>query len=164
MLYSELNKIATIIEPANYGSAGIVGDSIHMGRVHHVAFLITFGALTGNSILSFYEGAAVATKTTQVAFSYRLAGADYKTAISATLANNADSYGALTAVAATGLTLTATTFDHRAIIVEFGGAGIMTQDVPYLTLDIDATATVMNVACMAVARPRFKGYASPSLL
>lgn len=163
MLFSEEFKIATIVESKDYGTAGIVGDSIHRGRVHQVAFILTFGALTGNSILSFYEGAAVATKTTQLAFSYRLAGADYKTAISTTIASNADSYGVPTAVAATGLTLTATTFDHRSVIVEFDGP-LMTADVPFLTLDIDATASVMNVGCIAIARPRFKGATSPSLL
>jgi hypothetical protein len=147
MLLSEKFQFIPVIESADYGSAGEDGDSINMGKVHHVALAFSFGALTGNSVLKFYSGATAGTKTTALAFRYRLGAQDYETAAS-------DTYGALTAVTADGLTLTATTFDHRSLIVEFDSAD-MTADEPFLTVEIDDTATVLNVACLGIAEPRY---------
>ena len=75
MQFAERTKIVAVIESKDYGSAGIDSDSIHMGRVHHVAFAFTFGALTGNSVLKFYQGASAGAKTTALAFKYRVTGA-----------------------------------------------------------------------------------------
>lgn len=146
----------TVVEPKDYGSVGIVGDSIDMSKCHRVCFSISFGAITGNSILSFYTGASAGTKTTQIAFNYRFSGGDYK-------ATSADVFGAEVAVAATGLTLTAATYDHRKILVN-----IESVDCPdgknWLTLDIDATATVMLVSVDGLASPLYAGISAPTLI
>lgn len=162
MLYSELNGIVPILEAKDYGSSSIDLDSIHMGRLHHIAIVLTFGAITGDSILSFYQGATVAAKTTQIAFNYRLSQADFKTAAT-TQGSNADSYGALTSVAAAGLTLTAATYDHRCVIVEFDGVDLA-SGFPFLTGNISNVASVILVGAVAIARPRYTGNAAPTLL
>lgn len=162
MLYSELNGLVHVIESKDYGSAGVDGDSVHMGRLHHIAMVLTFGAITGNSVLKFYQGATVGAKTTAIAFNYRTTQADFKTAAT-TQGSNADSFGSLVAVASTGLTMTAATFDHRLIVVEFDGVDLA-SGFPFLTLEIDSTATAMNVGCIGIARPRYTGNQAPTLL
>lgn len=155
-MFSEEYQVIPVIESDDYGSAGKDSDSLNMGKLHHVALAFTFGALTGNSVLKFYSGATAGTKTTALAFSYRLSAGDFA-------ATDADVYGSLTAVEATGLTLTAASFDHRVIIVEFDGSDL-SADAPWLTAEIDATATAMNVACVGIGAPRYRSQTMESAL
>jgi hypothetical protein len=114
-----------------------------------------FGIVTGNSILKVYAGATAA-KTTAIAFNYRLAAADFKVAL-------ADQLGDPIAVASTGLTLTAATFDHRMVIVEID-PDTLPSGKPWVTFEIDATATAMNVGAVGMARGRYTGHLNPSVI
>ncbi len=145
MRLSERLKLIPIYEPLDM-QAGLDGQSVNMGLLHHIAFPLTFGALTGDAVLKFYVGATDGTKTTAVAFKYRLSSGDFKAA-------SADLYGAFTDVASSGLTLTAATFDHRTIIVEFDAQAIP-DATPWLTVELSAAADVLLGACVAVAEPR----------
>lgn len=147
MRFSERYKIFAATESADVTTNGVDGQSIHMGKVHSVAFLINFGAITADDVLKFYVGASDATKTTAVAFRYRLAGADTKAA-------GSDSQGAFTAVASTGLTLTAATFDHKLVIVEFDSQEIP-DATPWLTLETAGSASASNISVVVLAEPRF---------
>lgn len=153
---SESHVIATMVEAKDYGSAGIDSDAISLGLMHAVTVILTFGAVTGNSILTFYNSATHDLKTTAIAFNYRVGAAAYKAALS-------DQFGDIVAVAAAGLTLTAATFNHRQVVVEFD-ADAVTDGKPWLTFAIDSTATVMNVAAVAVGRARYPGHLIPSVL
>lgn len=144
--FSEQHILIPLCEAKDYGSAGIDFDSVHMGRIHSLSVAIGFGAITGNSILKVSHGATEGTKTTDVAFKYRFGGGDYKAA-------SADIVGAATSVASTGLTLTAATYDHRLLVLEFD-ADNMTDLQPWLTVSIDATATVMLCGAIGVGMPR----------
>lgn len=156
MRLSESHIIIPVVEAKDYGSAGIDFDSVHMGRLHSLSFAISFGALTGNSVLKVSTGATEGAKTTDIAFKYRFGGGDYKAA-------SADILGDATAVAATGLTLTATTFDHRLIVVEVD-ADAITDGQPWVTLSIDATATVLLVGGVAVGKPRHASHAALTVI
>ena len=145
-----------LIEPANYGSAGIDSDSVNMGRLHHLSATLLFGALTGNSVLKVYSGATAGAKTTALPFKYRVTSADFKAA-------NADQLGAFTSVLATGLTLTAASFDHRMVHIGID-ADQMTEGEKWLTIEIDATATTLNVAGEGVGWPRYPGNAIPTVI
>jgi hypothetical protein len=153
---SESAVMVALIESKNYGSAGIQADAINLGKLHSVSVLINFGALTGNSILLAYASAARDLTTTAIAFNYRLSAAVYKASL-------ADQFGDVIAVAATGLTLTAATFANKSIVVEFD-ADAFTDGKPWLTLNIDATASVMNVAAVAIGKARYPGHLIPSVL
>src|SRR5689334_23087212 len=109
MRLSESLIFIPVVEAKDYGSAGIDFDSVHMGRLHTLSIAINFGALTGNSVLKVSCGATEGTKTTDIAFKYRKGGGDFKAA-------SADILGDATAVASTGLTLTAATFDHTLVV------------------------------------------------
>jgi hypothetical protein len=156
MRISERFSSVPLIEPADYGSAGIDSDSVNMGRLHALGALFTFGAITGNSILKVYAGATTGAKTTALAFKYRLGAADYKVAL-------ADQWGDWTAVAATGLTLTATTFDHRQVAVEIN-ADQVTDGYEWLTFEIDSTATTIFVAALGLGAPRYPGSLIPTAI
>lgn len=149
MRFSERLKIFAATESADVTTNGVDGQSIHMGRVHAAAFLINFGAITSDDVLKFYVGATDATKTTAIAFRYRLAAADTKAALS-------DTFGAFTAVASTGLTLTAATFDHRLVIVEFDSQEIP-DATPWLTLETAGSASASNISVVVIAEPRHSG-------
>ncbi len=156
MRKSETNIIVPMIEPKDAGSAGITSDAINLGLVDACTLVINFGAITGNSILLVYASAARDLTTTAIAYSYRFGAADYKVAL-------ADQLGDVVAVAATGLTLTAATYDHRQLIVEID-PDTMPSGKPWLTFNIDATATVMLASAVAICTPRYAGHLNPSIL
>lgn len=154
--FSESTVLATLIESKDYGSAGIQSDAVHLGKMSSVTVLFTFGAVTGNSILTFYASAARDLITTALAFNYRVGAAAYKAAL-------ADQFGDIVAVTSAGLTLTAATFNHRQLVVEFDSDSFK-DGSPWLTCNIDATATVMNVGAFAIGKARYPGHLIPSVL
>lgn len=141
-------KVVNLAEAKDYGSAGIDFDSVFMGLLYRLAAFFNFGAITGNSVLKIYGGATAGAKTTAIAFRYRLASGDYK-------ATDADGFGSLIEVAATGLTLTATTFDHRQIVVDIQAAD-MPDGLPWLTIEVSNVATVLLLAALGVGEPRYQ--------
>lgn len=147
MRLSERFKIFALTESADVTTAGVDSKSVNMGKLHAACFQINFGSVTADDTLKVYVGAATATKTTAIAFRYRLAAADTKSALS-------DTYGAITAVASTGLTLTAATFDHKSVLVEIDSQEIA-DDTPFVTLEIAGSATTQNVSITCIAVPRF---------
>lgn len=153
---SERFVVATLIESKDYGSAGIQSDAIHMGKVNEASILLTFGALTGNSTLIVYASASRDAITTAIAFKYRLGAAAFKAAL-------ADQFGDAVSVAATGLALTAATFQHKQVAIEFD-SDAFTDGSPWLTLNIDNVATALNVAALAVGYARYPGHLIPSIL
>lgn len=147
MRFSERYKILPLTESADVTTSGVDSQSVNMGKLHTCCFLLNFGAITSDDALKVYVGAATATKTTAIAFKYRLAAADTKSALSDTL-------GAFTDVASTGLTLTAATFDHRLVVVEIDSQSIA-DATPWVTLEIAGSATAQNISIVAIAEPRF---------
>ena len=147
MRFSERYKILPLTESADVTTNGVDSQSINMGKLHSACFLLNFGTITSDDVLKVYVGAATATKTTAIAFSYRLSAADTKAA-------GSDSQGAFTAVASTGLTLTAATFDHKLVIVEIDSQAIA-DATPWVTLEIAGSASAQNVSIVAIGDPRF---------
>lgn len=154
---SESLKIFAVTESADVTTAGVDTKSIHAGKVHSLCYVLNFGTIASDDALKVYVGAATATKTTAIAFRYRLAAADTGSASS-------DTHGAFTAVASTGLTLTAATFDHKSVIVEIDSQEIA-DATPYVTLEIAGSATTQNVSIIAICKPRFSSNSgTPSVL
>lgn len=157
MRFSERFKVSALTESADVTSAGVDSYSVHMGKLHEGCWLLNFGAVTADDTLKVYVGASQGTKTTAVAFSYRIAAADTKAALS-------DTFGAFTAVASTGLTLTAATFDHKLTIVEVDSQAIA-DATPYVTLEIAGSATTQNVSIVFIGEARAAGNSGlPSVL
>lgn len=146
MRFSERFKITALTESADVTTNGVDSYSVHMGKVHEGCFLLNFGAVTADDALKVYVGASQGTKTTAVAFKYRLAAADTKAALS-------DTFGAFTDVASTGLTLTAATFDHKLVIVEIDSQAIA-DATPFVTLEIAGSGTTQNISIVFIGSPR----------
>jgi len=156
---SEELQFGPMVETEAYGGAGTDSDAIDLSRFSTVTFAFMFGDITGDSTLLFYAGstnALAAAKGTAIAFSYRLAAAD----AAATLA---DTFGDVTAVASTGLTLTAATFDHKMILVEFD-CDQMTTTNRFVVFAVSATANPMDLAVAFVGKPRYPGHTSVTAL
>lgn len=147
MRFSERFKIIPLTESADVTTAGVDTQGVHVGKLSEICFLLNFGAITADDALKVYVGATNAAKTTAIAFKYRLAAADTKVALSDTL-------GAFTDVAAAGLTLTATTFDHKLVVVEIDSQAIP-DATPWVILEIAGSATTQNVSIIAIAMPRY---------
>lgn len=152
---SESHVIVPMIEAKDYGSAGVDSDGVNLGLLNSFTMVFVFGTITGNSILKVYAGATAA-KTTAIAFNYRFGAADFKVAL-------ADQTGDPVAVASTGLTLTAATYDHRMLIVEVD-PDTLPSGKPWVTFEIDATATAMTVGAVGVGRGRYTGHLNPSVI
>ena len=157
MRFSERFKIAALTESADVTTAGVDSYSVHMGKMHEGCWLLNFGAITSDDALKVYVGASQGTKTTAIAFKYRHAAADTKSALS-------DTFGAFTDVASAGLTLTAATFDHKLLIVEIDSQAIA-DATPYVTLEIAGSASAQNISIVFIGRPRFASNSgTPSVL
>jgi hypothetical protein len=155
MRLSESLILVPLIEAKDYGSSGIDADGVNLGLLHGFTAVFTFGAITGDSVLKVYAGVTAA-KTTAIAFSYRLGAADYKVAL-------ADTLGDQTAVASTGLTLTAATYDHRVVTVDID-PDTLPSGKPWVTFEINSTATVMLVGAVGVCRPRYAAHLPASVI
>lgn len=150
---NQMLQIIPLLEPADYQAGSQDLDSINMGKLHSVTILIMLGAITGNdSTIDLWSGADAGTKTTQLAFKYRLSGTDYGSA-------SADVFGAATAVASTAsLTFTAaTSYDHRTIRIDFE-SDQMTDGEEWLTVATDdGSASVLLMSAVAIGYPRYQG-------
>lgn len=155
MRLSESLVLVPLIESKDYGSAGIDSDGVDLGKLNAFTAVFVFGAITSNSVLTVYAGATAA-KTTAIAFSYRLGAADYKAALS-------DQLGAATAVASTGLTLTATTFDHRMVTISIDPQS-MPDGKGWVTFSVDATASVLNIGAVGIGVGRAVGNLNPTVI
>lgn len=150
---SERYKIVNVIKPAD-NQDGVKGDSINSGLASSITWLVTCGALTGDSVLTVKSGASAGTETTAETFAYRLADADQAAA-------GADGFGNWTS--SSGLTMTAATYDNRVLIVELDPRAV-TADQPWLTLSIDNASSVHTSAVVAVVEPRYAGHDAPTVI
>ena len=146
MRLCEQVKIVPIIEPEDHQSAGIDGDSVNMENYGHATFIFLFGELTDNSVLKMYEGNADGDKDTALTFSYRATAIDL-------LSTGADTLG--TEATSNALTLAAGTYEDRMLVVEID-ARELTDGYPFITPEIDSTASQLFVSCVAIlSKPRY---------
>ena len=140
---SERFVIPFVIKPAD-NAGGVTGDSVHMGKAHHIMFKLSFGSVTGDAVLTLKSGATEGAETTSETFNYRLADADQGSA-------NADQYADWST--SSSLTLTAATYDNRLLLIEMD-SDELTDGQPWLTLALSSAASTLFTACTAVAQGR----------
>jgi hypothetical protein len=153
MRLCEQKKIVPCLEPQDH-QAGVDSDSVKMTIHHHCCFIIAFGELTGNAILTVYSGASAGTKTTAETFNYRATAADLKNASGDALGTEATS---------AALTLTAGTYEDRMLVVEMDQDDI-TDGQPWLTLEFSSDASEFFVSVVAVMEPRYKQKTPPTAI
>ena len=140
MRLSEEKGIVYVAVSDDYAGGIVTGESINTKYCSHVTYLLQFGDITGNSVLTVKSGATDGVQTTAETFYYRLADAD-------AFATGADNYAA--EVSASTLTLTAATYNDRLLIVEVP-VDELTAGQPFLTLELSAVANPLDVAITAI--------------
>lgn len=139
-------KIIPVMNTANY-NAGVDGDSINMAQGHRCTFVLTFGAITGNAVLTVNSGATAGAKTSALTFKYALGSAAINSATADVLGTQATSVA---------LTLAAGTYANKMLIVEVNGAAMDTaNDEEWLTIAINDAADAGVCHIIAIVEPRY---------
>jgi hypothetical protein len=151
---SEALQFVPLIETEAYGGSGTDSDAVDLSRFSAVSFIFSFGDLTSDSTLICYPGStaaiAVAKSATALAFNYRLSAASVRTTL-------ADTLGDPTAVAYTGLTLTAATFANKLLVVEFD-CDILGSSNRYMVWAVSATANPCDLSMTMIGKPRYPAH------
>ena|SRR3990167_4377939 len=156
---SESLAFVPLFEPKDKTASAYVSDAVDLGKFHSFTAYLTFGAITGDSVLTVYGDttAALATSlTTAIAFSYRLSAADYKVAL-------ADQFGDAIAVASTGLTLTAADFDHKTIVIEID-PDTLVSGAHWVTFNFSSVGNPMLLAGVGIGQSRYPGHLIPTAI
>jgi hypothetical protein len=150
MRLCETKKLVPIFDSADI-NAGADSDSICVKGAEHVTLLCMFGpSLSGNAVLTLYEGASDGAKTSAVTFAYRYGGAATGSASSDVLSTEATS---------AALTCTGTTFVSRLLVIEVDCASL-TDGYDWLTLQVGSEASAGELTVVAVLDSK---YQSPAL-
>ena len=157
--HSESFNYVTLFEPVDKTASALVSDAVNLGLFDSFTAYLTFGAITGDTVLTVYGDttAALATAlTTAIAFKYRLSAADFKAAL-------ADQFGDPISVAATGLTMTAGTFDHRTIAIEID-PDTLGSTAKWVAFNCSSVGNPLLIAGFGVGRGRYTGHLNPTVI
>lgn len=159
MRLSESLAFVPLFEPKDKTASAYVSDAIDLGQFHGFTAYLSFGAITGDSVVTVYGDAtsALATAlTTAIAFKYRLSAADYKVALS-------DQFGDPVSVTSAGLTLTAATFDHRTIAIEID-PDTLAAGARWIAINFSSVGNPLLMSGIGVGEARYPGHLIPSAL
>jgi hypothetical protein len=151
-------KIVPLLNSADYG-AGVSMDSINMKNARRATLVLTFGAITGNAGLKIYSGATAAATTSACAFDYALASAAIGSSSADVLAAKS------TAVAASGITLTAATYASKMLVIDVDAAKMDVANAEeWLTAVIDSSGSAGICHAVAILDPRYTKAQSGTVL
>ncbi len=157
--HSESFAFVQLFEPVDKTGSALVSDAVDLGKFNSFTAYLSFGAITGDSVLTVYGDttAALATAlTTAIAFKYRVTAADFKVAL-------ADQFGDPITVAATGLTLTAASFDHRTIVIEID-PDTLVSGAHWVAFNFSSVGNPLLVSGVGIGRSRFPGHLIPTAI
>lgn len=161
MRFPEQYKVVPVMASDDI-NAGVDADSINMKNFHRATFIMTFGTLSGNAVLTVNSGAADGEKTSALTFNYALGGAAIGTAVAGSTAS-CDVLAAGTAAAT--LTLTAATYTDKMLIVEVEAAAMdLANEEEWLTLSLSDAAASGTCDVVAILEPRYTGNCSGTAL
>ena len=166
MIFSERNKIVNVYASIDATGATVATDIVSLKNYNHATFIINFGACHTSAAtttnLIAYKGEDVTTCNTAFACKYR-----------AELDASADTLGALTALAVTGVSLgSGNTLDIDTgggfIVVEIDAADLASTIAnPYDTVRLGmvwaSQATLMSITCV-LSQPRWADAAGPTAI
>lgn len=155
MYLSEQFKVIGLGTTTDF-NGGFTADSINTAGLHHVMFVLTYGAVggAGAAVLTVKSGASAGTQTTAETFSSRYGGA-------AQGAANADVYSAW--ASGTSVAVATATITTRTQIIEIDCKAI-TAGQPWITLALSDAADSGIVHAVAICVPRYAGNAIPTAI
>lgn len=155
MNFPERYKVVPVMASDDI-NAGVDADSINMKNYHKATFILLFGTLNGDAVLTVNSGATDGAKTSALTFHYALGGATVGSADCDVLAADAT---------ASSLTLTAATYTDKMLIIEVDAADMDTaNDEEWLTLSLSNAANSGTCDAIAILEPRYAGNRSESAL
>lgn len=137
-------------------NGGFTADSINTENIHHIMFVLTYGAVAGAApaVLTVSSGATDGAQTTAETFSSRYGGA-------AQGAASSDVYSAW--ASGTSVAVASATITTRTQIVEID-CKALTAGQPWVTLALSNAADSGIVHVVAICVPRYKGNAIPTAI
>lgn len=161
MRLAEEKKIVPVLYTADY-NAGVDFDSINMKNYHRATFIIGFGAITGDAVLTVNSGATAGAKTSALTFHYAAGGAAIGTAVAGSTAS-CDVLGDDATSAA--LTLTGTTYANLMLVVEVDAADMdVANGEEWLTASLSSAADAGIAYAFAILEPRYTNNRSATCL
>ena len=155
MRFPEIFKVVPVMASDDI-NAGVDADSINMKNFHRATFIMTFGTLSGNAVLTVNSGATDGEKTSALTFNYALGSAALGAASCEVLAAG---------TAAATLTLTAATYTDKMLIVEVEAAAMdLANEEEWLTLSLSDAAASGTCDVVAILEPRYTGNCSGTAL
>ncbi len=155
MRLPEEKKLCYVINTADF-NAGVDADSINMKNFHRATFILLFGAITGDAVLTVNSGATDGAKTSALTFHYAVGGAACGSANSDVIAADATS---------AALTLTAATYQNKMLVVEVDATDMdVANGEEWLTLALSDAADAGILHCVAILEPRYTSNRSASAL
>jgi hypothetical protein len=155
MKLAENMKIVPVLALDTIGAGGDF-NSINMSKYHHCTFIITFGTLVGDGVLTINSGATDGAKTSALTFKYSRAGAAIGSA-------GCDVLAAETSAAT--LTLTAATYTDFMLIVEVDASDMdVANGEEWLTGSLSNAGTSGAMDVVAILEPRYTGNLSATAL
>jgi len=154
MLFAKKAHIIPVINSADI-NAGVDADSINCAKVKgRVTYVLMFGTLTGDAVLTVYSGATDGSKDSALYFKYALGSAAVGSASSDILGTEAE---------VATLTLTAATYSNKMLVVEVDVHKMdMQNDEEWMTLSLsaDASAGICEVIAIIDLPAKMDGGAS----
>ncbi len=152
---AEEKKIVPVLYTADYGS-GVDFDSINMKNYLRCTFVIGFGAIAGDAVLTINSGATNGAKTSALTFHYAWGSAARGSA-------NCDVLAATSTSAA--LTLTGTAYDNYMLVAEVDASEMdVSNNEAWLTAAISSAGTSGIAFAFAILEPRYTGAQSGTAL
>lgn len=155
MLLSEQFKVIGLGTSTDFNN-GFTADSINTENIHHIMFVLTYGAVAGAApaVLTVKSGASAGTQTTSETFYSRYGSAAQGSA-------TADVYSDW--ASGTSVAVASATITTRTQIVEIDCSTI-TQGQPWLTLALSNAADSGIVHVVAICKTRYQGNAMPTAI
>lgn len=153
MRHSEELAYVPLFEPVDKTASALVSDAVDLAKFNSFTAYLSFGAITGDTVLTVYADATAALAaalTTAIAFKYRLSSGDFKAA-------SADLFGDPISVAAAGLTCTAATFDHRTIAIEID-PDTLGSSAHWVAINCSSVGNPLLISGVGIGRSRYAGH------
>jgi len=146
MNFASKFKIVPVINSSDI-NAGVDGDSINMAKAHRATFILMFGTLAGNAILTVNSGATNGAKTSALTFQYAYGSAAVGSA-------SADVLG--TPASSAALTLTDSTFSNKVLVIEVEASEMdLANNEEWLTISLSDAANSGICEGLAIVEPRY---------
>ncbi len=157
-----LDNILPLLAPVDTAATAVATPFLDMRKALHSTVLVYFGVVTAASadqnivVTVTAATSAASTSETAIAFRYRLSGA-----------TGANTWGAVTSVAATGVSLDTTASDGKMLLIDIDPAALPAVGADNVFVRVivtpDGGGTVTLVSALAISDPHYSSVTHQSM-